>query len=497
MRATSRICDILQCDLPILSAGMGGVARAELVAAISRAGGYGALGMVREDTSFIAGQIERVRAQVPGMAFGVNLIPAATPRALLDEQIDCVITQQIHSVTLFWDVDPPAIDRLRRAGILVLHQVGSLDDAQHAERAGAQILIVQGREAGGHVRRNELLEDLLRSVLEHTALPVVAAGGIASPDRVAHMFDAGAEGVMIGSAFLACRESNAHTRHKKALVEAGGADTFLTTVFARNWPPESPVRILPNAACGPEGQLLRDDGSTIGFDGCRPIKRFSTDSPLRGMHGALDQMPLYAGQGIDNIRSITSIAERMADLADGVPMEWGDALRGLPETPQPASPVCYAEESDLNDAALGFAPREEIVEALEVLLEAERAGARVAALSSLSAPAAYQPLLRAVHRDERRFCAMLTGWIERLGRQPQDRIGAFFEKAMAIPDIEDRLAFLNRGQAWVSKRLRTLLPQIRDAALYEDLRDMLIAHDGNIERTSKALGGRSGEKETI
>ena len=79
MRATSRICDILQCDLPILSAGMGGVARADLVVAIARAGGYGTLGMVREDTALIVSQIEKVRAQAPGLGFGVNLIPAATP----------------------------------------------------------------------------------------------------------------------------------------------------------------------------------------------------------------------------------------------------------------------------------------------------------------------------------------------------------------------------------------------------------------------------------
>ena len=370
-------------------------------------------------------------------------------------------------------------------------------DAREAEQAGAQILIAQGREAGGHVRANAPLDDLLKLVLERTTLPVVAAGGITCSDRIAQVFDAGAEGVVVGSAFLACRESNAHTRHKKALVEAGGADTFLTTVFARNWPPESLVRVLPNSACGRDGPRLPDDGSTIGFEGCRPIKRFSTDSPLKGMHGELDQMPLYAGGGIDAIQSIVSIAERMTALADGVPRESGGVRRDLSETQQTASPVCYAEGTDLSDAALGFAPREEIIEVLEALLEAERAGARVAALSSLSVPAEFQLLLRAVHRDERRFCAMLSGWIEHLGHQPHCRTGAFFEKAMAIPDIEDRLAFLNRGQAWVSKRLRTLLPQIRDAALYEDLRGMLIAHDGNIERTSKALSSESGEKETI
>lgn len=148
-------------------------------------------------------------------------------------------------------------------------------------------------------------------------------------------------------------------------------------------------------------------------------------------------------------------------------------------TDEPASPVCYAGHAA--DAYMGYADRDEIVAALNMLLEAERAGARVAQGSRKTGSlAGYVQLMRDVRKDEAHWCAMLTRQIERLGGIPSRKTGAFLDKAMAIPAPLDRLAFLNRGQAWVVRKLEELMPRVRDGALHADLKDMADRHCANI-----------------
>lgn len=153
---------------------------------------------------------------------------------------------------------------------------------------------------------------------------------------------------------------------------------------------------------------------------------------------------------------------------------------------EPSSPVCYASEAD--DIYMGFAGREEILAALHELLEAERAGARVALASAKSAnDPDYAELMRSVRADEARWCAMLSRQIRRLGAAPSRKTGAFYKKALAIPDPLERLAFLNRGQAWVVRKLESLTPRVRDEALHADLREMLESHRVNIDRAAAHL----------
>jgi hypothetical protein len=155
-------------------------------------------------------------------------------------------------------------------------------------------------------------------------------------------------------------------------------------------------------------------------------------------------------------------------------------------TAEPASPVCYAAEAD--DVYMGYAGREEIVTALNELLEAERAGAKVALPSSTSeGPASYLALMRQVRADEARWCAMLSRQIKRLGAAPSRKTGAFKDKALAISDPAERLAFLNRGQSWVVRKLEALQPRIRDDGLHRDLREMLDSHQANIAQAESEL----------
>lgn len=153
---------------------------------------------------------------------------------------------------------------------------------------------------------------------------------------------------------------------------------------------------------------------------------------------------------------------------------------------EPASPVCYASEAD--DVYMGYAGRDELIAALNELLEAERAGARVASASVRAAPdQLYDTFMQAVRSDEARWCAMLSRQIRCLGGAASSRSGDFLGKAMAIDDPIKRLDFLNRGQAWVVRRLEVLLPRVRDEALHGDLDTMLDSHRVNIERARTLL----------
>jgi nitronate monooxygenase len=309
-------CDLLGCDYPIVLAGMGGVSRAELVAVVTQAGGYGFLGMVREQPERIRAEIDRVRARTP-RAFGVNLIPAATEPSLLEVELVACIEARIAAVALFWDLYPDIVRRLRDEGILVTCQIGSAREAEEAQIAGAHLLVAQGREAGGHVRGHKALRTLLPEVLAITDLPVLAAGGLVDGRDLAEVLSVGAQGAMLGTAFLATEESFAHDYHKRRIIEATADQTLLTQAFHINWPPGAPVRVLANSVTrGERGDPCYQEGekTQIGDEAGRPVYLFSTDSPLRTTSGDLEAMALYAGQGIDRITAIVSAADRLQSI---------------------------------------------------------------------------------------------------------------------------------------------------------------------------------------
>ncbi|OUL73206.1 2-nitropropane dioxygenase [Paraburkholderia hospita] len=309
------VCDLLGCRWPIVLAGMGGVARAELCSAVTRAGGFGFLGMVREPTSLIRSEVQSVRAAT-SHTFGVNLIPASTPADLLEEQIATCIEIGVTVVGLFWDVVPQIVRRLRDAGVLVVYQIGSLEDARAAEDAGAQILIAQGREAGGHVRGDQPLAQLIPKVVSAAHVPVLAAGGLANGADVAAALSLGAQGVVLGTVMIPTHESFAHAYHKQRIIDAAEDDTVLTDIFHINWPRGARVRVLQNSVTrGERGDPFGSRRTVIGDEHGRPIYLFSTDSPLRSMTGDFEAMALYAGTGAARIGAITSAAERLYRIA--------------------------------------------------------------------------------------------------------------------------------------------------------------------------------------
>lgn len=309
---------LLRCKYPIMLAGMGGVARSRLAAAVAAAGGFPVMGMVREPVALIEKEVAALRAATrDDLHFAINLIPASCARDLLQQQVAACLRLKVPAMVLFWDVDTTLIRRLKDEGVQVIHQVGNRRDAEQALRAGCDVLIAQGLEAGGHVRGGVSTLALLPEIVAMSHVPVAASGGIASGAALVSALALGAQAVSLGSAFVATTEAFAHPHHRQRLVEAHAEDTVHTTVFARNWTITAAVRVLQNAVTRGDFDHLGEEEKNRPIarqDGGQPVFLFSTDSPAIDAEGRLDDMALYAGQSVGQIHDVVSAGERIQQL---------------------------------------------------------------------------------------------------------------------------------------------------------------------------------------
>ena len=229
------LCETLGIEAPILSAGMGAAARAELAAAVSTAGGFGVLGASGVPPDLLAREVSRTR-ELTERPFGINLIIAEDPAADLDEdrrylqdQIRAAARAGAAAVVLFWGDPAPFVPVARDAGLKVLIQVGSVEEAIGAVDAGVDAVIAQGVEAGGHVRGTTPIWDLLPLTVAAVApVPVLASGGIGDRAGLARALSLGAQGVSLGTRFVASDEANVHPAYKRRIVESSAADTVYT-----------------------------------------------------------------------------------------------------------------------------------------------------------------------------------------------------------------------------------------------------------------------------
>lgn len=469
---------LLGCEVPILLAGMGGVARQDLAVAVSEAGGFACLGMVREPPARIRHEVlgYRRRSHRP---FAVNLIPAATDAALLREQVDTCLRLSVPAIVLFWNVDMALVRHLKAEGLLVLHQIGCERDAGLALEAGADVLIAQGVEAGGHVRGITSTLALVPEIVRMSPAPVVASGGIGSGAALVAALALGAQGVSCGSAFLATNEANAHLRHKERLLQAKATDTVLTDKFFRNWPMTAPVRVLENAVTRGEFDDLYAARATpeIGRQDDGPVYLFSTDSPLRDATGDIEDMAIYAGQSCGQIHDLCGAADRLRQMISDAE----HCLRRLQE-PAASTATSAATAAPARNGSQGRQqPAAPLVATLQELLAAERAGAQVAAntLRDEEGTTRQRRILEKIHQGEADSCRRLRFCLLQMGQEPSRDVGAFYEKAMAIADLDSRLSLIDKGQRWVIRRLRECLPLCDDKAVRRELDAILAAHEDN------------------
>jgi len=301
---------LIGCAEPIQAAPLPGIASAEFVAAVCNAGGLGMLSGTMLDPDRLTDLLVELAGNTSGK-YGVNFL---IPLLSADRQVIELAARRARVVEFFYGEPDPTLVKLAHAGgALCSWQVGSTREAQAAQAAGCDFIIIQGVEAGGHVRSRAGLLPLLGATLNAVDVPVLAAGGIATGRDVAAMLAAGAAGCRVGTRFVCTREANAHEQYKQALVMADAEDTVYTDAFSVLWP-GAPHRVLQSAldamlACGTETV-----GETAFGGRILPVERGSVIAPTRETTGNIAAMALYAGQSVANIHSVMSVADVMREL---------------------------------------------------------------------------------------------------------------------------------------------------------------------------------------
>jgi len=313
---TTRLQDLLGLRCPICQAPTGSIAGPELAAAVSGAGALGAMALTWASPEVAAEQVRLVR-QATDAPFQVNYALYKPPVSLA-----AALEAGAPVVTFSWGDPAPFVDRVGAAGARLGIQVANAAGARRARDLGADFLICQGIEAGGHVQSTTPLEDLLPRVLDvANGLPVIASGGIGDGAGIAKALALGADGAMLGTRFVATRESRAHPAYKERLTQATTGETALTVCFDGSWP-YAAHRVLRNetlegweaSGCPPAGQRP-GEGETVGQTASgEPILRYDDTAPRQGMGGDVLDMALYAGTSSAVIRDIPGGAALVARL---------------------------------------------------------------------------------------------------------------------------------------------------------------------------------------
>lgn len=322
-------CDFLSIEKPVLQGAMGAVARHDLVVAVSEAGGLGTLSYL--PPNYFEAELARIRERLGSQTFAANLLLPIITKA----HVKACLQSDVPIVTLFYGFNQAIISALKEAGKIVLFQIGSLEEARRVIAAGADGIIVQGLEAGGHVRGHLRLAELLPRVKE--AFPdhlVCGAGGLHDRASAKACRDLGADAVCSGTRFLASPEADAHAAYKQRLLEA--SQTVMTNLFGVGW--RDPHRVIPNAAikkwCRENGQepswlsilhaLTRLAAKVASSDGGAAMTaRQSLRSPLYTPssltpemdEALLEVVAIYAGECVQHIDNLQSAAVSVENLA--------------------------------------------------------------------------------------------------------------------------------------------------------------------------------------
>ncbi len=329
------LCDLLGIEQPILSAGISAGAGPELAAAVSNAGGLGVVGMSGFPPHLLRERVAATRA-LTDRPFGVNVIvdDQGDPELAqgIRERCLLLIEERVPLLVLFAGDPAPYVEPARAAGVKLAVQVGSPDEARRAAGAGVDLVLVQGIEAGGHVlARTGLFVNLATTVDAVAPLPVVASGGIADGRGLAAALALGAQGVSLGTRFLASEEAYVRDDYKRRVVEAGAESTFYSEDLFGVWWPDVPHRVLKgrvfeewDAAGRPPPGERPHEGEPVGvYDspvrGRVDVPRYASLMMTPWFEGDVELGPMWAGESaalVDEILPAREIVRRLAADAD-------------------------------------------------------------------------------------------------------------------------------------------------------------------------------------
>src|SRR5580704_468952 len=308
------VCELLGIEKPIVQAPMSAVP--ELAAAVSNAG---ALGMLALTWSTPAGDVVRETTALTDRPFGANLVLASDQHRRLDEALEA----GLRIVSLFWGDPTTYVEQVHDANGVVLHTVGSAEEARRAVAGGVDVVVAQGWEAGGHVWGQVATLPLVPAVVDAVApVPVIAAGGIGDARGVAAVLALGAQAAWLGTRFLMAKEMPIHEDYRRRLIAAAETDPQLyPNLYEVGWP-DSPHRVLRNstanaweAAGRPPLAQRPGAGDVIAhFASGEAIVRYEPAPPMVGTTGEIEALSMWAGQGVALARQPQSAADIVTEL---------------------------------------------------------------------------------------------------------------------------------------------------------------------------------------
>ena len=305
MTLKTPLTELLGTEHPIVLAPMGGVAGGRLTAAVSEGGGLGLLGAGRAEPGWLDRECAIAREHTD-KAWGIGVVSWEVDA----EAVDRVIAQRPAAIMLSFGDPAPYAEMVRDAGIVLMVQVTSLDDARRALDVGADVVVAQGAEAGGHGEGRATLPFVPAVVDLAGRTPVLAAGGIADGRGLAAALVLGAAGAMIGTRFEATTEALLTAAEIAAITSSGAADTIrdrvLDIVVDSDWPTRFTARTLRNRvtdAFHDREDALRTDAAA---------KATYADGVARG---DLDYLPVWAGEAVDLFTDVDTAAALVARIA--------------------------------------------------------------------------------------------------------------------------------------------------------------------------------------
>jgi NAD(P)H-dependent flavin oxidoreductase YrpB (nitropropane dioxygenase family) len=308
------VCELLGIEQPIVQAPMAAIPR--LAAAVSNAG---ALGMVTLTWSADTAAVVRETAALTARPFGGNFVLTEDHHRPLDQALDA----GLRIVSFMWGDSSSYVKPVHDAGGIVLHTVGSAEEASRAVESGADVIVAQGWEAGGHVWGTVATLPLVPAVVDAVApVPVIAAGGIGDARGVAAVLALGAQAAWLGTRFLLAAEMPVHEDYRRRLMAAAETDPqWYPNLYDVGWP-GSPHRALRNstarawdAAGRPEDDQRPGAGDVIGhFASGEEIVRYEPAPPMTGTTGDIEALSMWAGQSVAMARQPQSAADIVAEL---------------------------------------------------------------------------------------------------------------------------------------------------------------------------------------
>jgi NAD(P)H-dependent flavin oxidoreductase YrpB (nitropropane dioxygenase family) len=308
------VCELLGIEQPIVQAPMAAIPR--LAAAVSNAG---ALGMLTLTWSEDAGAVVRETAALTGRPFGGNLVLTEDQHRRLDQALEA----GLRIVSFFWGDPSGYVQQVHDAEGIVLHTVGTAEEARRAVASGADVIVAQGWEAGGHVWGTIATLPLVPAVVDAVdPVPVIAAGGIGDARGVAAVLALGAQAAWLGTRFLLAEEMPIHQDYRHRLITAAETDPQrYADLYEVGWP-DAPHRALRNstadawqAAGRPPLAQRPGAGEVIAhFASGESIVRYEPAPPMAGTTGEIEALSMWAGQSVALARQPQSAADIVTEL---------------------------------------------------------------------------------------------------------------------------------------------------------------------------------------